>query len=103
MFAPWLQGAWVWPCRGLPPGVAQIAARTSPRRDQKVPGQCRVLPAICDFMIRGLRMAAKKQEDNMQLTSLLRSAATMAVLSVLSLLLFQPAQAQPETAFYTFF
>jgi len=38
----------------------------------------------------------------MQLTSLLRSAATMAVLSVLSLLLFQTAQAQMETALYNF-
>jgi uncharacterized repeat protein (TIGR03803 family) len=47
-------------------------------------------------------MAAKKQEDNMQLTSLLRSAATMAVLSVLSLLLFQTAQAQTETDLYNF-
>src|ERR1700678_1543798 len=102
MFAPWLQGAWFWPGRGLPPGLAQIAARTSPRRDQKVPGQCRVLPAICDFMIRGLRMAARKQEDVMQLTSLLRSAARMAVLSVLSLLLFQTAQAQTETVLYNF-
>ena len=38
----------------------------------------------------------------MQLTSLLRSAATVAVLSVLSLLLFQTAQAQTETALYSF-
>ncbi len=38
----------------------------------------------------------------MQLKSLLRSAATMAVLSVLSLLLFQTAQAQTETVLYNF-
>ena len=38
----------------------------------------------------------------MQVTSLLRSAATMAVLSVLSLLLFQTAQAQTETVLYNF-
>jgi len=38
----------------------------------------------------------------MQLTSLLRSAATMAVLSVLSLLLFQTAQAETETDLYNF-
>ena len=38
----------------------------------------------------------------MQLTSLLRSAARMAVLSVLSLLLFQTAQAQTETVLYNF-
>jgi len=38
----------------------------------------------------------------MQPTSLLRSAATMAVLSVLSLLLFQTAQAQTETVLYNF-
>jgi uncharacterized repeat protein (TIGR03803 family) len=38
----------------------------------------------------------------MQLTSLLRSAATMAVLSVLSLLLFQTAQAQTGTDLYNF-
>jgi uncharacterized repeat protein (TIGR03803 family) len=44
----------------------------------------------------------RKQEDAMQLTSLLRSAAIMAVLSVLSLLLFQTAQAQTETVLYNF-
>jgi uncharacterized repeat protein (TIGR03803 family) len=44
----------------------------------------------------------RKQEDVMQLTSLLRSAARMAVLSVLSLLLFQTAQAQTETVLYNF-
>jgi len=38
----------------------------------------------------------------MQLTSLLLSAARMAVLSVLSLLLFQTAQAQTETDLYNF-
>ena len=38
----------------------------------------------------------------MQLTSLLRSAATMAVLAVLSPLLFQTAQAQTETVLYNF-
>ena len=38
----------------------------------------------------------------MQLTSLLRSAAIIAVLSVLSLLLFQTAQAQTETDLYNF-
>jgi uncharacterized repeat protein (TIGR03803 family) len=44
----------------------------------------------------------RKQEDAMKLTSLLRSAATMAVLLVLSLLLFQTAQAQTETDLYNF-
>ncbi len=38
----------------------------------------------------------------MQLTSLLRSAVIMAVLSVLSLLLFQTAQAQTEAVLYNF-
>ncbi len=38
----------------------------------------------------------------MQLTSLLRSAAIMAVLSVLSLLLFQTAHAETETDLYNF-
>ncbi len=38
----------------------------------------------------------------MQLTSLLRAAARMALLSVLSLLLFQTAQAQTETVLYNF-
>jgi hypothetical protein len=47
-------------------------------------------------------LCTQNKEDTMQLTSLLRTAATAAVLSVLLLATFQKAQAQTEMALYSF-